>query len=594
MKMYGGTTVLCWALCLSMSVGAFLNEASPRADFHTKAKKLFSLVSHNAAASDTSETAYDVVVIGSGISGLIAGNYLVNAGYRVLLVEDHSIPGGYTTNFRRGKFRFDVSNHIINGCERNGFFGKCLQKIGEANYKGFKKLDYFTRWVDTTVGVDSKLSFNMNEFMKQLIEAFPLEETGIRNYFRLYSDITGFALKFASLGGPRRILLGLKRPRLLFRLLRLNGKTGADIIDPLVADEGCRRMMTCTAPYLGMHYAVMDALTVLAMEMHLRLPGEGGFYPIGGSGQLTSYLAQRFQEKGGELLLKTRATEILFHNDRATAVRTLCHRTGCSEAFSTKSVVVASNQKSLVDEMCPRGTFPSRYRDSVHAQQPGTSLVIVWVGLKVDVKEEWGVSETEIMRLERTIQDGPAYLDNITKTANYADLALSAVTVYSNIDPSCCPPGKSVISTQFLADYDVFSRALGPGGAHGREYLDLKKNATDGLMTSMARAMNVTVSDLWRNVEVIEAATPVTMHEYTNNLQGAFVGWKPIPEQGMFHKVSQKTPIDNIFLCGQWCGDGKGVAGCAKTGVDAGELVDRFLKRGRLYRILTACRRHFF
>ena len=47
------------------------------------------------------DAAYDVVVIGSGICGLIAGNLLARGGARVLLVEQHYMAGGYCSTFRR-------------------------------------------------------------------------------------------------------------------------------------------------------------------------------------------------------------------------------------------------------------------------------------------------------------------------------------------------------------------------------------------------------------------------------------------------------------------------------------------------------------
>jgi phytoene dehydrogenase-like protein len=43
----------------------------------------------------------DVVIIGSGIGGLIAGNLLAKKGHQVTIFEAHSMPGGYTAGFYR-------------------------------------------------------------------------------------------------------------------------------------------------------------------------------------------------------------------------------------------------------------------------------------------------------------------------------------------------------------------------------------------------------------------------------------------------------------------------------------------------------------
>ena len=54
---------------------------------------------------------YDIVVIGSGLGGLTAARRLGQAGYRVLLAEQHSQVGGLATFFHRKSHIFDVALH---------------------------------------------------------------------------------------------------------------------------------------------------------------------------------------------------------------------------------------------------------------------------------------------------------------------------------------------------------------------------------------------------------------------------------------------------------------------------------------------------
>ncbi len=56
---------------------------------------------------------YDAVVIGTGMGGLAAGCNLAKHGIRVLMLEQHNIPGGVTTSFKRGRFEFEVSVQCI-------------------------------------------------------------------------------------------------------------------------------------------------------------------------------------------------------------------------------------------------------------------------------------------------------------------------------------------------------------------------------------------------------------------------------------------------------------------------------------------------
>jgi phytoene dehydrogenase-like protein len=54
---------------------------------------------------------YDCVVIGAGNGGLAAAAQLAAAGARVLVLEQHTLPGGFATSFVRGRFEFEAALH---------------------------------------------------------------------------------------------------------------------------------------------------------------------------------------------------------------------------------------------------------------------------------------------------------------------------------------------------------------------------------------------------------------------------------------------------------------------------------------------------
>ncbi|MBR0380398.1 MAG: FAD-dependent oxidoreductase, partial [Mogibacterium sp.] len=56
---------------------------------------------------------YDIVVVGAGNAGLSAALHCACEGKKVLLIEQHNLPGGCATSFKRGRFEFEPSLHEL-------------------------------------------------------------------------------------------------------------------------------------------------------------------------------------------------------------------------------------------------------------------------------------------------------------------------------------------------------------------------------------------------------------------------------------------------------------------------------------------------
>ena len=57
------------------------------------------------------EASYDAIFIGSGMGSLAGAAILSREGLRVLVLEQHYTPGGYTHVFKRKGYEWDVGIH---------------------------------------------------------------------------------------------------------------------------------------------------------------------------------------------------------------------------------------------------------------------------------------------------------------------------------------------------------------------------------------------------------------------------------------------------------------------------------------------------
>ncbi len=63
---------------------------------------------------------FDVIVIGSGIGGLVTASLLAVKGAKVLVLESYLIPGGSAGYFQRQGYTFDVGASMIFGLGQKG------------------------------------------------------------------------------------------------------------------------------------------------------------------------------------------------------------------------------------------------------------------------------------------------------------------------------------------------------------------------------------------------------------------------------------------------------------------------------------------
>ena len=126
---------------------------------------------------------YDSIIIGSGAGGLTAGLALAQAGQRVLICEQHDVPGGWTHSFTLEGYRFSPGVHYIGGIQPGGKMRQIYEGLGvsqdlvfcELNPDGFDHIIIGDEQFDIPKGKE--------KYIARLQERFPQEKQGVDNLF---------------------------------------------------------------------------------------------------------------------------------------------------------------------------------------------------------------------------------------------------------------------------------------------------------------------------------------------------------------------------------------------------------------------------
>jgi prolycopene isomerase len=516
---------------------------------------------------------FDAIVIGTGMAGLMAGNALVANGSRVLMLEKHGLPGGCTNNFVRGDYRFEASNHVINGCAPGGMTYRLLEKIDAQDRIEFIHLDSFGRMVDEVRGTDFTLPWALDEHIEMLSKNFAHEEAGIRDFYDQYGAMADALIAshgIAESGDPEQ-LAGLAAAAEQYA--KLEGRKAPEVLREHVTDPDLiELMLAIPSGFMGTDARDLDAGSAIMCDMVFRADGGQAYYPKGGSGHMSQVLANLFEERGGTLLFDQGASEITFDGGLATGVVSR-RRTGRSISARARCIVHAADVTALANQLCPPGSLPEAYVEDINRRKPSISTLILFAGLDLDLRA-MGITECEISRSWQA-EGEPGSTRQSMLRGDYTQVPHAMATIYSNVDPSCCPPGKSVVATMVLATPELYERALGEGRHRGRAYKALKERLLPQVLDKMERALGVT--DLAKHAEVLELATPATIERFTENRGGAYVGWRYSADQAR-DQIPQQSPVENLFLCGHWVAPGGGVSNVMSGGLSAADLALDYLK----------------
>lgn len=498
----------------------------------------------------------DVVVIGAGLGGLAAAVEAAGKGLDVLVLEHHSVPGGYAQGFHRGPFRFDVSLHALNGLAPGGGGDRLLRRLGIFDRLVFERLDplYVAHYPDREIVA----SADLHAYEAALVDAFPGELTGIRGYLDEMRAVAADARRQeedARAGRAPGMEDFIDRYP---ALVRASGETWQQVIDRHVGDPQLRGVLGAYSGYFGLPPSQCSALVgVIGSASYHE---HGGWYPHGGSEAMSRALERVLRERGGTVRYGERVTDILVEGGRAEGVRT-------SSGLTVRADVVISNASApSTVQLVGAGHLPDDYVEGVEVRAPSYTTFAVYLGLSRDVFAEHGLPH-ELLVFPGYDQDASWAASD---AGDWANIGL-AITDYTRIDPGCAPAGWGVVTVTAAVPWD-HEDVWGTGGdltdyhANPR-YLEIKAHVTDRIIARVADHVPGILDAICHR----ESSTPLTNFEYTLNPRGAIEGYENTPANSGLGWLPGQTPIPNLILTGAWTNTGGQVPAMA-SGVHAAGL----------------------
>lgn len=503
-----------------------------------------------AESADLDENQFDAIIIGSGLGGLSCAAAFARQGFKPLVLEQHYVPGGYATTFKRKDFVFDVSLHSTTVGERNGIHNLIpgFPEITEVEFVPHPNL-YRVIYPDYDIRVPQK---NLDGYITILTGYFPDEKEGIT---ALFEDMKGVAGDISKISAARGNVDMSKFPIDFPYLFKSYTKTWGEMMDARIKNPKLKAVISTLWGYYGLPPSKLASIYyALPTIGYLQ---EGGYYPVGKSQKISNALVKFIEGQGGMVKLKSGVEKILVKEQTAYGVKTTD-----GKEYQGKVVISNANAYDTFHKMLDEGEYLKDYLTKMENFSVSFSSFQIFLGLKNDLIGKLGIKDTEIF-YETGYDPEEGYRSALNANVENSGFGL---TLYDNLYPGYSPVGKNTLNILVLQGYDHWKKYEADYFKDEKTaYRNEKERMADILIKQVEKTL---LPGLSKTIEVKEIGTPLTNVRYTGNYRGAIYGWDQTLDNSGINRLPHNTPIKNLYLAGAWTKPGHGYGGVIWSGLE--------------------------
>lgn len=466
---------------------------------------------------------HDVIIIGAGLGGLTAGAKLAKEGKNVLVIEQHSKPGGCATTFTRGVYTLEVGLHEMNGPSPSDMKTRAFNDLEVTGNVEFIKAPEFYHFTNGRHSVT--IPHDPEAAIRVLDNEFPGESAGIRAYFDQILN-------------PKRKPSGQDQEK---------EKSIGEFLDSVISNEDLKLVLLGNLGYFHDDpYSL--SLTYYSVAQGSYYKG-GGSFIRGGSQKLSDYLAGYIRSHGGEVLLNHLATGLETDGNRVTGV-SFRKKTGPESVTTTAFAdeIIANMSMPGLRALLP-ATDASRITDAIQGQRPGASLLTVYFGFSRPLSD-LGYHNYSTFVFDSSVKTQSDILKN--NRGSFEERSFAFVD-YGQIDSGLAPEGHSVGAVcciDYPGEWELLSR----------DAYKKKKEETARIFMSRLEKLIPGISE---HIAYYEVGTPLTVKRYTLNPEGAVYGFAQVPSRPA---VNYQGIFDNLHFASAWGTLGGGFSGTILSG----------------------------
>ncbi len=459
---------------------------------------------------------YDVIIIGSGLAGMTAANVLGRNGHQVLLLESHNKLGGFATWFFRENREhvFDISLHGF----PVGMIKTCRKYWSKDISDSIVQLKD-VRFVNPQFKVQT--DFTKEHYSQVLVNEFGIDQKTVSAFFEYLSSmnfydnsqLTNRELFEKFFPGRNDVVRFLMEP-----ITYANGST---LEDPAIS------------------YGIVFS----------NFMSKGVYTFKGGTDLLISKMKDELLKNNVDIKMQAKVEKILIKNGAASGIIL------DGKEVRSKTILSNANIRSTVLNLVGEEHFPQDFIQKTKEIRLNSSSCQVYMGLKKDA------SIPHIGDLIFT-SSYPTY--DPDKLLGLKVTSRTFSVYYPQETRPQSPEARVAIVSSTNCLYDDWKK-LSP-----QEYEEEKKV----MIEETIQGLEAFIPDIRDKLEIVEAATPLTVERYTLHPKGSSFGTK---FEGLEVSMNLHKTLPGLFHAGSVGIIMSGWLGAANYGAIQSNAIESYL-----------------
>lgn len=465
---------------------------------------------------------YDIVIIGSGLGGLVSAVIMAKEGKSVCVLEKNNQYGGNLQTFVRDKTIFDTGIHYIGGLDKGQNLNRYFSYLGIMDQLRLKKMD--ENGYDFITFDDDKNEYphaqGYDNFVKQLKVFFPDEEDTLQKYCdKIQYTCDSFPLYNLRSGN------GYQE-----EILTINAK---NFFDELTENE---KLKSVLAGSNFLYAGIADKTPFYVHALSVNSYIQSSWRCINGGSQITKQLIKQIRKYGGDVFKHSEVIDFGFENNKLSSVKIKNGKEYFGDVFISN--IEPKTTLKMIGEDKLRKSYFKRIQELDVLIAPFSIYVVfkpesfpyinhnyyhfkdsnrIWEADKY-TEESWPESYMASMNVSEENQQWAESLTGIT---------------YMRFDE--------------VKQWETTHNTVAEKEERGEEYETFKKRKTEVFLDELEKKF----PNIREHIKSVHASTPLSYRDYIGGHNGNLYGYVKDSSNPMKTFISPKTKIENLFLTGQ-------------------------------------------